>query len=168
MAGLANGALQWTVSVWCWSTDPYNAGVRSILSWGDSSTNINTMLTDNSSGLGGNIIEVRGHAQDRPPAYGLSQNTWMNVVFTNNATATNQKYSYLNGVAQSTYPGGASNPSTAATAQGTPGKFAAFYALAGNQPIIGRIGLIKFWNVALTSGEIATEYNTYKSRYGLA
>jgi len=171
MSGLPNGATQWTISVWCWVDNTYSGlGSEGIVGWGDTGSNINTMLTDNSTGLGGNIVEVRGHAQDRPAVYGLSIGQWFNAVFTNDTTVApnGEKWSYLNGAAQPTYPGsGVSNPSTAATAQGTPGKFGTFQSIEGRTTFRGRIGLVKMWNVALTGAQVATEFNTYRNRYNL-
>jgi hypothetical protein len=82
--------------------------------------------------------------------------------------SANTKYSYYNGVAQSSYPGsGVNNPSTAASAQSNPGPLYVLTSIIGNPGFVGRIGLLKMWNVSLTSSQVLTEYNTYKSRYGL-
>jgi hypothetical protein len=169
LAGLPNGSTQWTYSVWIMNTNTsFNpGGSPAIGSWGNNSTNINNVITDNNTSLGGNIIEIRGNNQDRPAAYGLPLNQWMNITFTNNVGA-NQKYSYYNGAAQSTFPGsGVNNPSTAASAQGSPGLLQVLTSVIGNPGFVGRIGLLKMWNTALSPAQVLDEYNTYKTRYGL-
>jgi hypothetical protein len=92
----------------------------------------------------------------------------MNITFTNNV-GTNQKYSYYNGVAQSSYPGsGVNNPSTAASAQAAPGPLYVLTSIIGNPGFVGRIGLLKMWNTTLSPAQVLDEYNTYKTRYGLS
>lgn len=168
MNGLPLNSPSWSISVYTMNDRPYNEASRAVIGWGDGGTNANFMITDNNASSGGNIIEIRGAGQnsDRPAAYPCVTGAWLNAAWTYTIAGGGVKTGYRNGTRVATL-GGSPNPSTGVKATGTPGKFGALWSPVGNQPMNGRIALIRMWNFNLTDAEILADFNTYKNRYGL-
>jgi hypothetical protein len=148
--GIPLGTNPWTVSVWTMITGSYSAQQMGIMGW-------DTYSSMKSDFSGGNIIEIRGGNNDRPPVTGITQNTWMNITFTNNFTG-NTKIAYLNGVQK--------NTSTFMTLSTTNGPLAVLRSPEGNA-FAGRLAIVRIWNTVLTPAEVLAEYNAYRTRYGL-
>jgi len=93
----------------------------------------------------------------------FSANTWYNIVMTYDGTNLTQ---YINGVSISTITGVKSNPVNTYLTLGRP-DVANSYLGSATGYFSGYIGLWKIWDGSLTPSQVLTNYNTYKSRYGL-
>jgi hypothetical protein len=141
---------------------------RGPLSWGNTSNNINFMTLDNNTESGGNIVEIRGNGQnsDRPSVHPLSTNQWFNATFTYTTAGLGAKTSYLNGVKCPSTPNG-TNPSTGVKATGAPGPFTVFGQGQTSESMIGRVAVVRMWNVTLSDSQVSADFNSFRSRYGL-
>ena len=92
-----------------------------------------------------------------PSSGSISLSTWYNVALT--FSTTNGMTLYINGALDSTY-----TASKAAHAGNGTVEIAAF---GGSNLLLGRVAEALCYNRELSSGEILTNYNTHKSRYGL-
>jgi hypothetical protein len=93
----------------------------------------------------------------------FSANTWYNIVMTYDGTNLTQ---YVNGVSTDTITGIKSNPGDTYLTLGRP-DVANSYLGSATGYFSGYIGLWKIWDGSLTPSQVLTNYNTYKSRYGL-
>lgn len=92
-----------------------------------------------------------------PSSASISLSTWYNVALT--FSTTNGMTLYINGALDSTY-----TANKAAHGGNGTVEIAAF---GGGNLLLGRVAEALCYNRELSSGEILTNYNTHKSRYGL-
>jgi hypothetical protein len=109
-------------------------------------------------GDGGTLIEQWWGADD-PKVTGItSTNTWFNAVSRWDGTT---KTIYVNNISRGTNnPGGTLN---AVIGNG----FIIGNISGGPRQFNGKMAVIQIWNVALTTAQLRSNYNTYKGRYGL-
>ena len=150
---VSNGS--WSVGIWV------RVGTYLTQQWGIMGWNGVIMKADNNTGLnpdGGNIIETRGYGLDRPPAIPTNpSSSFAYVAFTQNVGGGNLKRAYYNG-----------NQTASASVTGTVlDAVSPLTIMQAGQGFTGSIAMVKIWAIALTPAQVTTEFNTYRSRYGL-
>jgi hypothetical protein len=95
---------------------------------------------------------------DLPRAGSISANTWYNVVTTYDGTT---KEIFINNVSF-----GTNVPGVALNVPIGNGVYIGRISNGGYQ-FGGKMALVQVWNVSLTSTQRTTNFNTYRSRYGL-
>ena len=97
------------------------------------------------------------------PAF--SANNWYNIVMTYDNVSGDLKL-YRNGTLVGTTNGTKANPPATFLTLGLPDQGGGYLGGATNY-FEGYIGLWRIWNGAISNAQVLSNYNTYKSRYGL-
>lgn len=130
-----------------------NGGTSAAWSYG-----IRTLAT------GSTYLEVgNGTTSISSPAYTVSTGTWYQLVgvWTNSGTKTTGLY--VNGVSQGTN----THTFTSVKNSSNPLYFGTYNGGEFSQWLNGRLGIVRYYNTALTSAQILQNFNNHRSTYGL-
>lgn len=97
---------------------------------------------------------------------GFSANNWYNIVMTYDDISGDLKL-YINGTLSGTTNGTKANPGSTYLTLGRPDLGGSSYIGGADNYFQGYIGLWKIWNGPISSGTVLSNFNSYKSRYGL-
>lgn len=97
------------------------------------------------------------------PTFTLSTDTWYQMVGVWNNVASNAITLYVNGASQ----GSNAHSFASILNSGNPLYLGSYNGGEYNQWFNGRMGIVRYYNVALTASQVLQNYNANKSQYGL-
>jgi hypothetical protein len=146
-----------TLSIWVYPISSVNSGLNYVASVGQAGTGLARCIAWNGSSSQWAYIGYGGGAEDQNGIGTVSFNNWQQISVVFNGTSIK----YYIGTTEYSYTKNTNSPTGGSTILGQ-----ALWSTSGENSNM-RVGSFAIYNTALSSADIASNYNALKGRYGL-